>query len=85
VDAHHDAQERVHRLQLLADEPERDVVEARAAVLFGDADAEQSQLGHLAEHRAVELLLLVPLLDMRRDLALRKLAHGLDERPMFFS
>src|ERR1044072_4677523 len=84
VDAHHDAQGRIHRFQLLADEAERDVVEARPAVLFGDADAEQAKLGHLVEHGAVELLLLVPLLDVRRHLALRELAHGLDERPVFF-
>ena len=41
---HRHAQEGVRVLKLLADETERDVVEARAAQLFGQADAEQVQL-----------------------------------------
>src|SRR5919205_2603654 len=56
VYAHHDAQEGIHRFEFFADEAERDVVEAGAAVLFGDADAEQAERGHLVQYLAVELL-----------------------------
>ena len=76
---HRDAQKSVDRFQFLANQAQRNVVEARAAVMFGDADAEQIQLGHLVEDRPLKVLLLVPFFDVRPDFLLRKLAHGLDQ------
>src|SRR5436190_17516799 len=74
---HYDAQERVNRLQLLRYKTERNVIKTGAAVLLGNANAEQIQLRHLAQHSRVEVLLLVPLLDEGRHFLLRKLPHGL--------
>src|SRR5256885_13260998 len=54
------------------------------STLFPYTTLFRSQLGHLVENGAVELLLLVPLLYVRRDLCERELAHGLDERPVVF-
>jgi hypothetical protein len=78
VHRHRDAQEGIDRFQFFADKTQRDVIESRTAVLFGDAYAEQTELGHLLENFRMGFLLLVPFLDVRRDFFLRKLAHGLD-------
>ena len=85
VHRHRDPQERVHRFQFFADQTERNVIKAGAAKLFGNANAEQVQLGHFVEHFAVKLLLFVPFFDERRDFLLRKLAHGFDQGIVVFS
>src|SRR2546422_1306817 len=82
---HCDAQKRINRFEFFANKAERDVIEAGAAILFGDADAQQIQLSHLVKDRTLEVLFLVPLFDVRRNLSLRKLAHRLDQRLVIFS
>ena len=82
---HHDTHKRVDSFQLFADQTERDVIEAGAAILLRNADAEQIQLAHLLQHFRMKFLLLVPFFDIRRHLFLRKLAHGLHQRFMIFS
>src|SRR2546423_5433183 len=77
---HRDAQRRVHCFEFCANKAHRNVIKAGAAILFGNAHAEQIQLGHLAENLAMGLLLFVPFLDVRRNFFLRKLAHGLHQR-----
>src|SRR5204863_7199664 len=59
---------------------QRNVIKARAAILFGDAHPEQVQFSHLREDFAMAFLLLVPFLDVRRNFFLRKLAHSLHQR-----
>ena len=68
VNGHRDAQKGVDRFQFFADQTERDVIETGAAVLFGNADAEQIQLGHLFKDRALKMLFLVPFFDVRGQL-----------------
>ena len=52
-------------------------VHSRAAVLLGDADAEQAELGELRDELLREALFLVPFPRVRCDLAAREIAHGL--------
>ena len=68
MDRHDHAQVGVDVLELLAREPEAQVVHAGAAPLLGDADAEQLQLGHAAQEVAVEAVLAVEVVDLRLDL-----------------
>src|SRR5687768_9750664 len=81
---HNHAHERVDRFQFLTHEPERDIVETRTAVLLRNADTEQVELRHLAQHGRLELLFLVPLLDKWRDLFLRKFTYRLHQRLVIF-
>ena len=76
MDAHDHPEGGVGPLQLLAQEPEADVVHARAAVALGDRRAEEAQLAHLAEGRQVDLVSLVPLADVGQDLRLGEGARG---------
>ena len=64
--------------------PSADVVHAGAAVLHRHRDAEQPEFGHLRQDLRVEAVRAIELLDPRRDLAARPLAHGLLEQALFF-
>src|SRR3954451_13451531 len=75
MDAHDHSQESVDVLQLLAGEGERDVVEPGTAILLRDGKTEDAELAHLAQHFGMKLDFGVPLLDVRRHLARRELAH----------
>ncbi len=81
---HHHAQESVDRFQLFANQTKRNVVEAGAAILFGNADTEQVQRAHFFQYFGVSLLFLIPLFDVRRHFFPRKLAHGLHQRLVIF-
>ena len=77
MDGHDHAQVGVHVLELLGDDAEAHVVHARAAVLLGDADPEQVQVGHALQEAALEAVLAVEVVDLRRDLPRRPVAHRL--------
>ena len=74
---HRGAQAGVGRFQFLAGQPQGDVVEALAAVAFGDADAQNPQLRHARQQVRRHGLAAVSLLDDRRNLALGKGSHHL--------
>ena len=76
MNRHRDAQKRVACLQLFAHKAERDVIEAGAAVLFRNTNAEQAELGHLVENGAFKMRFFVPFFDIRRDLARTEFANG---------
>ncbi len=76
---HCDAQKSIDRFEFFANQAQRNVVEARAAIIFGNANTEQIQLGHLVEDRPLKVLLLVPFFDVGRDFFLGKFAHSLDQ------
>src|SRR4029078_5350860 len=61
---------------------EADVVHARPAVLLGDADAEQLQVGHPLEELALESVLAVEVVDLLRHLGARPLTHGALDFPV---
>jgi len=82
VDALDDPEGRVRPLQLLANDREAQVVHPRAAPLLVDRRAEEPELGHPGEDLAMDLALLVPLTDVRDDLALGELADGLLDEPV---
>jgi len=64
--------------ELLDDDGVAEVVGPGPAVLLGEDDAGQAELGQPVEHQgAVEALLLVPLLRSRRQLGLGEAAHHL--------
>src|SRR6185369_6976549 len=84
VDRHDDAQKSVDCFEFLANQAQRDVIKTSAAILFGNANAQQVQLAHLPQHFRVKLLRLVPLLDEGSNLLLRKLAHGLHQSLVIF-
>ena len=63
------AERRLAALDLLAGERLGDEVEARAAVLLGDDDAEEAELGHALDHTQVEVVVDV-VLDRVREHAL---------------
>ena len=69
--AHHRAVAGIDPLDLARDEPVGDVGRAGAAVILRQRDAEQPELAHLVEDRAVGLLLAVGLDDARQQLLLR--------------
>ena len=74
-----------HRLVDAADLLDRDTeagevaVLARTAELLGRGEAEQPELAHLLHDVDREVVVLVPLRGVRRDLGLRELAHALPE------
>ena len=84
VHRHDHAQRRVDVLELLADEPEADVVHAGAAVLLRHRASEQPELRHLRKDAAVEPVLAIELADARRDFAGAPFAHRLLEQLLFF-
>ncbi len=61
-----------------------DAVAAGAAVLFGERDAHQAQLTHLAERLGGELSGLIHKACARGDLLLGELAHRLADHALFF-
>jgi hypothetical protein len=50
VHAHDDAQTGVNGFEFFADQPQRDVIEPCAAILFRDADAQYVKLSHLVQN-----------------------------------
>src|SRR5207244_564827 len=77
---HDHAERRIDVLQLLADDPETDVVHARAAVLHRHGASKQAHPGHLRQDREIEAVLAIELTDSRRDLARRPFAYRLLEQ-----
>ena len=75
VRRHAQGEAALHRAQLFDHVHVIDVGERRAAVLLGEDHAEESQLAGFAEDLDGEVLRLVPLRDVRLDLALAELAH----------
>ena len=73
---HDDPQRGVDVFELLADDPEADVVHAGAAVLLRHRAAEQAQLRHLRQDGRVEPVLAIELADARRDFARAPLPDG---------
>ena len=81
---HDHAQRRVDVFELFADDAQADVVHAGAAVFGRHRGAEQSQLGHLRQDAAVEAVLAIEVVDLRRDLARAPFAHRALEQLVFF-
>ena len=79
-----DAQRRVDVFELLADDPEADVVHARAAVLGRNGTAQQAHLGHLRQNARVEAVLAIELADPRRHLASGPLPDRLLQQALLF-
>ncbi len=73
---HDHAQVRVHVLELLGDETQADVVQARPAVLLGNADAEELQVGHPVQELPLEAVRAVEVVDLGGHLGRRPLADG---------
>ena len=63
-------------LDLLADERLGDEVQAGAAVLLRDRDAEEAELGHSLDDAQVEVVVDVVLDRIREDAVVDKLANG---------
>jgi hypothetical protein len=77
VDALDDAERGVGPLKLLAQDRERDVVHAGAAIALRDRRAEEALLGHPPEQLAGKAAVLVPAPDVGEDLRLGERANGL--------
>ena len=77
VDGDQRPERRLAALDLLAGERLRDEVEAGAAVLLGNDDAEQPQLGHALDHAHVELVVDVVLDRVRQHALVHERAHRL--------
>ncbi len=84
MNGHDDAQGRVDVLQLLAHEPEADVVHAGAAILLRHRTSEQPELRHLRKDLRVEPMRPIELPDARRHLAGAPFAHRALDQLMFF-
>ena len=82
VDALDDTERGVGTLQLLAQDPEADVVHPGPAIRLGDRGAQEPELAHLGEDLAMDLALLVPLADVGQDLGLGEGAHALLHEPV---
>ena len=54
-------------------------IQAHAAVLLGDRDAEQAELLHLLDDRLGELVLVVEVLGVRQNLLVGELMHHLGD------
>jgi hypothetical protein len=76
VRRHRDADRAVHARKLLDDGDVLDVAHPRPAVLLWEDDAHETLRGELRQEFHGEVLLLVPLAHVRRDLALGELAHA---------
>ena len=70
--------------QLLDRDAEHREVAAAAAVLLGERDAEQPEVAHAAHDVDREVVVAVPRLGVRRDLALGEVADDLAERVVLF-
>ena len=87
---HHEARLDAHRRPVAAvdsldgagDETVADVAEAGPAVGFGDGRAEQAQLAHFAQDRAVEILVHIGLGDARLELFLGIALGGVADHPL---
>src|SRR5438045_9518114 len=79
-----DADRAVNARKLLDDCDVLDVTHPRAAVLFGEDDAHEALLGELRRKLRGEVLRLVPLAHVRRDLAFGELAHAHLYLPLIF-
>ena len=77
MDAHDHAKGGVAALQLLAQDAQADVIHARSAVRLGDGRAQEPEFAHPVEDFTMDLALLVPGSDVRRDLGRHEVAHGL--------
>ena len=77
VHGHHHAQGGIAAFQLFADEAEREVIEALAAIAHGDVDAEDTQLGQARQDALVHSLLAVPTSDVGDDFLIYEIAHQL--------
>ena len=84
VHRHDDAQRRVEVLELLAGQPEADVVHAGAAVLGGDADAQQAERRHPRQDARVEPMLAIEVVDAGGNLAGAPFPDGLLQQALFF-
>ena len=80
---HHGTVAGVHPLYFARDEAVAHIVEARAAELFGDGGAQQTQLAHLAEYRGVGQFLTECPQYSRRQLFLRILARRIPHHDFF--
>src|SRR5262249_44519668 len=67
---------------LLAGKRLRDEVEAGAAVLLRDDDAEQAEVGHALDHAQIEVVVDVVLDRVRKDALLHELAHRVLEQTL---
>ena len=76
---------RLAALDLLAGERLGDEVEPGAAVLLGDDDPEQAQLGHALDHRHVELVVDVVLDRVRQHALVHELPDGVLDQPLLRS
>src|SRR5262249_46023174 len=76
VDGDQRPERRLAALDLFAGERLADEVEPGAAVLLGDDDAEDSELGHPRDRVEVELVLDVVLDRVRQDAVVDELANG---------
>ena len=79
ADRHDPAQGGVGAAELLHRERVGHVVAADAAVLLGDGEAEEAELGHLRHDREVDGLVVVPLHPVRHGLALEEVAGEVAE------
>ena len=79
-----DADRAVNARKLFDDRDVLDVTHPRAAVLFGEDDAHKALLGELRQQLHEEVLRLVPLAHVRRDLALGEFAHAHLYLPLIF-
>jgi hypothetical protein len=77
-----DADSGVRSRQLLEHEDVREEVRARAAVLLGDADAHQPELGELGVELAREVVLAIPLGRVRLDLLAGEVARQRLDLPL---
>src|SRR6476620_5045457 len=80
MDRHHNTQERIDGFQLFTPQSQRNVVKTSASVFLWNTNSQQVEFCHLSQNGGVKLLLLIPLLDVRRDFFLRKFPDGLHQR-----
>ena len=82
MDGDQGAEGRLAALDLLARERLGDEVEAGAAVLLGDHDPEQAELGHSFDDTHVEPVLDVVLDRVREDFPVDEVADGVLDQPL---
>jgi len=80
---HDHAQGGIHRFQLLASQPKRDVVHALPAVTDGEANAQDAQFAHAFEQPGDRFLLAVVFFNDRRDFLLGEVAYHLLRHQVF--
>ena len=72
---HDHAQGGIGAFQLFANETQRHIIKALAAVAHRDADAEDAQFAHAWQKGGIHLLLAIPLANDRNDFFGSKIAH----------